>query len=81
MDKQTECEHQWGESYYPTCAYLWAVFVFPIGILCCLRMKVRNCVKCGEELEDENGQNQPIDTPAYKVGYAIGAVSEVLNKE
>jgi hypothetical protein len=44
-------------------------------------MKVRNCVKCGEEIEDENGQNQRIDTPAYKVGYAIGAVSEVLKAD
>jgi hypothetical protein len=44
-------------------------------------MKIRVCEHCGAELEDENGQNQPIDTPAYKVGYAIGAVTEAFKEK
>jgi hypothetical protein len=75
---QTACQHECGDSYYTNCAYAWAICLFPVGILCCLRMKIFKCQKCGLEIEDENGQNNGLNTNAYKTGFAIGAVSQAI---
>ncbi|KAK6096498.1 Integral membrane protein 2C [Batrachochytrium dendrobatidis] len=75
------CNHQLGESYYPPIAWCWAILLFPIGILCCLHMKVRKCIKCGLQEDDETYTQQQKDRSgdgAYRLGFAIGAVSEAI---
>lgn len=73
------CRHEWGAPHYSPCGYAWAICLFPVGILCCLRMKVRTCNKCDQELELENGQDQPLDSASYRTGFAIGAVTQIIN--
>jgi Uncharacterized conserved protein (DUF2367) len=76
---QSSCEHEFGREYYPCCAWAFAVLLFPIGILCCLRMKIKECKKCGLEVELENGQNQPLNSASYRTGFAIGAISQAVH--
>ncbi|KAI8894285.1 hypothetical protein BC833DRAFT_605490 [Globomyces pollinis-pini] len=73
----THCNHQWSQPYYPLCAWIWCVT--GIGILCCLRMKVRTCSICHEDCDVDNGQDVPLDSSSYRTGFAIGAVSEVIH--
>lgn len=77
---QATCEHEWSKWYYTGCAYAWAILLFPVGILCCLRMKVKTCSKCGLEIEWENKRDTTYSA-SYRAGFAIGAVSESVRHQ
>jgi len=32
---------------FTVCGWLWLIFCFPVGLLCCLTMKDRRCMRCG----------------------------------
>ncbi|TPX77524.1 hypothetical protein CcCBS67573_g01203 [Chytriomyces confervae] len=67
--------HEWSQAYYPVSAYLCAILCFPIGLLCCIRLKERKCLICGEEREEALVERQGDDN-AYRLGFAVGAVME-----
>ncbi|KAI8615861.1 hypothetical protein BC830DRAFT_1120595 [Chytriomyces sp. MP71] len=71
------CRHSWSKPYYPVSAYVVAVLCFPIGVLCCVRMKERKCIKCGLET-DETYVERRGDDNAYRLGFAIGAIETTL---
>ncbi|KAI8916084.1 hypothetical protein EDD86DRAFT_197611 [Gorgonomyces haynaldii] len=76
--RQDECSHNWSKAFYPPCALAWLI-LFPIGILCCLRMKIHRCSKCGEEIEADNGQDVKVGNDnAYRLGFVVGAVTETI---
>ncbi|KAH6596661.1 hypothetical protein BASA50_004992 [Batrachochytrium salamandrivorans] len=75
------CAHELSESYYPPLAWCWAICLFPIGILCCLHLKVRKCTKCGLQEDDETytlRQKDRRGDGAYRLGFAIGAVTTAI---
>ncbi|XP_060519521.1 uncharacterized protein LOC132697845 isoform X2 [Cylas formicarius] len=39
-------------AFYPLSAWLFAIFLFPLGILFCLFMQRRECLKCGLQMPD-----------------------------
>ncbi|KAI8911312.1 hypothetical protein DFJ77DRAFT_469590 [Powellomyces hirtus] len=80
----TTCQvHQWSKPYYPTSAYCLAAFFFPIGILCCLRMREQRCLVCKEERTigepEEDPEKKAQAEQAYRLGFAVGAVGGVVN--
>ncbi|KAI8836327.1 hypothetical protein BC829DRAFT_54312 [Chytridium lagenaria] len=42
--------HAWTKPYYPVSAWVVAILCFPIGVLCCLKMKEVKCEGCGVEI-------------------------------
>ncbi|KAL2918898.1 hypothetical protein HK105_201732 [Polyrhizophydium stewartii] len=73
---KAECAHHFGEPFFPPVAWCWAIGCFPIGILCCLKLKVRRCERCGLEADVEDAAL--LDSQSFRTGFAIGAVSEAV---
>ncbi|TPX69075.1 hypothetical protein SpCBS45565_g02767 [Spizellomyces sp. 'palustris'] len=77
----TGAVHEWSKPYYPRSAYVMAIFLFPCGILCCLKMKEVKCLKCRAEYTIGEGEEDPQKKAerdqAYRLGFAIGAVGQL----
>ncbi|KAJ3157877.1 hypothetical protein HDU89_000256 [Geranomyces variabilis] len=75
--------HQWSKPYYPRSAYCMAVFLFPIGLLCCLRMREERCQVCGEEHTLDEPEEDPAKKAqadqAYRLGFAAGAIGQLVH--
>ncbi|KAI9008060.1 hypothetical protein BC832DRAFT_591306 [Gaertneriomyces semiglobifer] len=74
--------HSWLPPYYPKSAWCMAIGLFPFGILCCLKMKESRCERCGAELTLGEGEEDPAKQAerdrAYRLGFAIGAATQVI---
>lgn len=77
----------WSKPYYPVSAYIIAIILFPIGILCCLKMEEVKCTDCGEEVPSQDVSAGPSPQQveaqrrrdeAYRLGFAVGAIQTVI---
>jgi hypothetical protein len=71
------CRHEFTDPYYPCCAYSWFI-LFPIGLLCFLKMKVKTCVHCDMDVPVDNIDKPVPASQAYRTGLVIGAIGTVI---